>query len=354
MRKIQGYKLKGKDIFVGLEDSKRTWKLCIRSNKMVIDQTSMPTEYENLIRYLTREYPECRIKLIYESGFSGFWLHDLLESDGIDCIVTPAHTVTEAKVNKVKTDKRDALRLAKNLENGDYKECYVPDRERREDRQISRTLIQIQKDIIRTKNQIRALLKFHGLEKGLCNKDKWTEKDYLNLEKLEVSYSLKVSLSSLLNLLKFLLEENRKLRKELLNLMKKQRYARSVELKKSCPGIGRLTAIRLTLEWGDMEHFRNGKAISSFTGLTSSEFSTGENIRKGRITLQGRGVIRGWLIQCSWASIKKDPALLKKFQNVHKNSGSKKKAIVAVARTLTVRMRAIELKDEPYVKGVIE
>jgi transposase len=353
MRKIQNYTLKGKDIFIGLEDSKRTWKINIRCNKMEIKQLSIPAEYENLIGYLSREYPECRIKLMYESGFSGFWLHDQLESDGVDCIVTPAHTVTMEKVSKVKTDKRDARRLAINLENGDYKECYVPDKETREDRQISRVLTQIQVDITRTKNQIRGLLKFHGLEKGL-NERKWTDKDYLELEKLKTSYSLQICLTTYLTILKTLLEEEKKLKAELLKLMKKDKYQKSANLKESCPGIGKLTAIRLTLEWGDMGRFKDGKSIASFTGLTCSEYSTGEEIRKGRITGQGRGIIRGWIIQCSWASIKTDAALMTKFQNVWKNSGSKKKAIIAVGRKLVVRMRAIELKNQRYLKGILE
>lgn len=353
MRKIQGYRVKNKDIFIGLEDSKKTWRLCVRCEGMIIDQVSMPAEYDNLIRYLRNGFPECRIKLIYEAGFSGFWLHDFLISDGIECIVTPPHTVTQEKVNKVKTDKIDARRLAMNLENRDYKSCYVPDRERREDRQINRTLTQIQKNIKREKNRIRGLLKFHGLEKGLPER-KWTNKDYLNLENMNINHSLKVSLNSLLRMLKMFLDEEKELKKELLDLIKKERYSRSVEIKKSCPGIGKLTAIRLTVEWGDMGRFRSGKSISSFNGLTSSEYSTGETVRKGRITSQGSRSVRGWLIQCSWASIKKDPVLLTKFQNVYNNSGSRKKAIVAVARKLSVRIRAIELKDQSYEIGVIE
>ena len=55
---------------------------------------------------------------MYEAGFQGFWLHDLLEKDGIDCIVTPPNKVVQEKDNRVKTDKVDARRLAKNLENG--------------------------------------------------------------------------------------------------------------------------------------------------------------------------------------------------------------------------------------------
>jgi len=134
---------------------------------VVVDQASMPADYANLISYLRRQYPGCTIQLIYEAGFAGFWLHDLLVADGIDCIVTPAHLVTQEKVNRVKTDRIDARRLAKNLEHQDYVRCHVPDRELREDRQISRTLNQIQQVIVATKNRLRKFLDFHGLNGDL-------------------------------------------------------------------------------------------------------------------------------------------------------------------------------------------
>jgi len=163
MRKMQEYILKGNRIFIGLEDSKKTWKVCVRSDRMIVHETSMPAEYEIFKTYLMNHFPDCTITVMYEAGFQGFWLHDLLEEDGIDYIVTPANKVTWAKDDRVKTDKRDARRLAQNLENGDYVSCHVPDRERREDRQISRTLTQVQKDITATKNRIRRFLDYHGL-----------------------------------------------------------------------------------------------------------------------------------------------------------------------------------------------
>ena len=94
----------------------------------------MLAKYEVLQAYLMNRYPDCEITVMYEAGFQGFWLHDLLEDDGVKCIVTPPNKVTQAKDDRVKTDKRDARRLAQNLENGDYVSCHVPDRERREDR----------------------------------------------------------------------------------------------------------------------------------------------------------------------------------------------------------------------------
>jgi len=353
MRKMQKHIVKSNRIFIGLEDSKRTWKICVRCDKMIVHETSMPAEYKVLHRYLLNKFPDCQIQVMYEAGFSGFWLHDKLQTDGIECIVTPAHKVTQPKVSKVKTDKVDARRLALNLESGDYSRCFVHDKELREDRQISRTLNQIQSKITSTKNQIRKFLDFHGLNGDLPS-GAWNSSQYESLKFFKLNKPLQICLHTYLDLLDYLLEVKDELLEQLKELSKKERYSKSVALKESHPGIGWLTAIRFTLEWGDLSRFRDGKRFASFTGLTASEYSTGESVHRGRITSQGSGKIRAWLIQSAWRAIKLDPVLLHKYQSVWKNSGSKKKAIVAVARKLAVRIRAVELSGQPYTISVIE
>jgi len=353
MRKMQSYIIKGKQIFVGLEDSKKSWKLCVRSEGHVVHETSMPSDYENLRRYLLGRYPDCRVKLMYEAGFGGFWLHDRLESEGIECVVTPAHLVTQEKVNKVKTDRVDARRLARNLENGDYQFCRVPDRERREDRQLVRTLSQIGKLIKATKNRIRKFLDFHGLN-GDLPAGKWGDRRYRELSKLSLGGPLQKCLDAYLKMLEELQAHAKDLETALKELCNKERYRESVKSKQSLPGVGWLSAIRFTLEWGDLSRFPSGKEFGSFTGLTSSEYSSGESICRGSITKQGSRQVRAWLIQCAWRAIKYDPVLLSKYQSVRSNSGNERKAIVAVARKLAVRMRAVELSGEPYCAGVIE
>ncbi|MBA7585775.1 hypothetical protein ES708_27764 [subsurface metagenome] len=353
MRKMQEYIVKSNRIFVGLEDSKKTWKVCVRCDRMIVHEASMPAKYEVLQAYLKNKYPECTISVMYEAGFQGVWLHDLLTEDGIHCIVTPANMVTQAKDNRVKTDKRDARRLAQNLENGDYVSCHVFDREHREDRQISRTLSQVQKDIITEKNRIRRFLDCHGLN-GNLKAGAWHDKDYRDLASLDLPHSLKISLNMYLRILKLCLAIKEELCDELRALCKKERYKVGVSAKSSSPGIGWFTAIRLTLEWGDMSRFRTGKHIASFTGLTSREYSTGETIRRGRITGQSSKYVRSWLIECAWRVIKKDPVLLDKYRRVWRNSGSKKKAIVAVARKLAVRLWALEMTGQHYCIGIVE
>lgn len=353
MRKICKIIAERQDVFVGLEDSKRTWKLNVRVQRRCVARISMPTNYSQLLNYFKEHYPSCRINVIYEAGFQGFWLHDNLMKDGIKCVVTPPHTVTEEKNSLIKTDGIDSARLAQNLENGDYKACHVPLPKRRNDRQISRTLWQIQKDITRTMNRMRRFLEFHGINVGIEGSGRWGTKAYRKAMAMQMEGSIGISWGMLVATLDHLQTQKKELRQTLVHLSQEEDYKVAVRLYSSVPGIGWFTAIRLALEWGDLRRFKNGKAFSHFLGLVCKENSTGETVRRGRITGMGSRTVRSWLIECSWMAIGKDPVLRKKFSDVWLHSGSKKKAIVAVARKLAGRLRSIFLSGQEYQLGVV-
>ena len=357
MRKVQEFVVKGKEVFVGLEDSKRKWKICVRSGRRVIHECTMDAKYEVFRGYLGNKFPECKIKVMYEAGFSGFWLRDELVRDGIECVVTPPHTVTQEKCQKQKNDRIDCRRLSKNLENGDFRACDVPDKQRREDRQVSRLYGQIHSDITMVKNRIRRCLEFHGLDRNFPS-GRWLERQYRELEQrlisLEISHSLLFSFRSLLGELENLRQQKKLALSELSRLAKSERYNSTVKILTSVPGIGPLTAIRLALEWGDVRRFRRKENFASFLGLIPGDYSTGEQDRKGHITKQGSRAVRRWLIESAWVCIRKDPVMLDKFNRVVHNSGSAKKAIVAVARKLALRIRSVLIAQQPYVVGVLE
>jgi transposase len=350
------YTVKNKEIFIGLEDSKKTWKVCARSHKVTVNEASMPADYEILKNYFNNKFPGCTIHVIYEAGFRGFELHDQLKADGYDCIVTPPHTVTQEKTQRLKNDRIDCRRLAKNLESGDYHTCHVPDRKLREDRQISRLYDQIQHDITRECNRIRRTLEFHGLDNqfqaGSWYRSNY-KKAYESITKMDISPSLKFDFNIMFNELFHLWELQNQVLKELNILAKSEAYKADVDLLRSAPGIGILTAIRLILEWGSLERFERKAAFSSFLGLIPSEYSSGETEHKGHITKQGNRLVRSWLIECSWRALKYDPVLLEKFNAVVRSSGSRKKAIVAVARKLANRLRFVLIHKTPYTIGLV-
>jgi transposase len=353
----QIYILRKEKVFVGLDDSKKTWSLCIRSAGVIVHETSMPAKYEVLRNYFNNRFPECAIQVIYEAGFRGFGLHDQLVADGWECVVTPPHTVTEEKAQRKKNDRTDCRRLAKNLENGDYGKCFIPDKMLREDRQISRTCGQVQADITRVCSRIRRMLEFHGLDDGLPA-GQWSRAAYArlreNLSQLELSDSLRFSFEIMFRELENLRQLKRELVLRLGKLARSEHYRNSVKLLMSAPGIGELTAIRLALEWGDVGRFGRKEEFVSFLGLVPSEYSSGEKEHRGHITKQGNRLVRRWLTESSWVAIRHDPVLLDKFRRVVSHCGSKKKAIVAVARKLALRLRRALLRGDPYVVGVME
>jgi len=357
MKERRGYILRNEKVFVGLDDSKKTWSLCVRSGGTIVHETSMPARYEVLHNYFNNKFPECQIEVMYEAGFRGFELHDQLVADGWDCVVTPPHTVTQEKVQRKKNDRTDCRRLAKNLENGDYHSCFVPDKGLREDRQISRTYGQVQTDITRVRNRIRRMLEFHGLDNDLPA-GRWSGTAYnrlrQHLAEIEMSDSLWFSFEVMFRELEHLQQLKKELLLKLRKLAKNDRYKESVRLLMSAPGIGMLTATRLMLEWGDVSRFGRKEEFASFLGLVPSDYSSGDQEHRGHITKQGNRSVRRWLVESSWIAIRYDPVLLEKFRQVLRHCGSKKKAIVAVARKLALRLRRALLSGEPYVIGVME
>lgn len=356
MNKLMNYIVKNKEIFIGLEDSKKTWKVCVRSEKVTINEASMPADYEVLRNYLSNKFPDCRIHVMYEAGFRGFELHDKLKSDGYYCIVTPPHTVTQEKTQRQKNDRIDCRRLAKNLESGDYHTCHVPGRKLREDRQISRLYEQLQRDITRESNRIRRTLEFHGLDHQFQGGSWYRthyKKAYERIAKMDISSSLKFDFNIMFNKLFYLWELQKQVLKEITILAKSEAYKSDVDLLKSAPGIGILTSIRLVLEWGSLDRFHRKAEFSSFLGLIPSEYSSGDTERKGHITKQGNRLVRSWLTECSWRALKYDPVLFEKFNAVVRSSGSRKKAIVAVARKLASRLRFVLIHKTPYIIGLV-
>ena len=133
--------------------------------------------------------------------------------------------------------------------------------------------------------------------------------------------------------------------------LRKQAHAEKEthEIIESLPGIGLITARILANELGDMQQFSSVKQLYSFTGLTPREHSSGEHIRLGHISRQGRSLLRKILVQSAWIAIRTDSSLQYLFAHLSKRIGAKK-AIVAIARRLIGRVRAC-LRDKKRYKN---
>ena len=130
--------------------------------------------------------------------------------------------------------------------------------------------------------------------------------------------------------------------------LKQQAQQDSLEVTyRSAPGIGPLSSHILANELGDMSQFVNERQLFSDTGLTPSEHSSGDAIRRGHITRQGNPRVRHGLWEAAWTAIRKDQDLSNFYERLYPRTG-KKKAIVAVARKLIGRIRSAFLQGVLY------
>lgn len=333
----------GKDIYVGIDVHKRSYSVYVSVERTKIKQWRMPASARKLTEQLQRHYGEGHIHTVYEAGFSGFDLHRELTTGGIDSLVVHAAAVETAAHNRIKTDKRDAQKLAIQLESGRLSSIRIPTREEERKRLLSRTRAQLVKARTRLKIQMRMKAHQFGLI-GAEDRREMSHRFVQDLLDCAVGEEFTLSISALLEVWKSLDIQIKRLEQQL----KEQAAADPNEATyRSAPAVGPISARVLSNELGDMKQFQNERQLFSYTGLTPSEHSSGQRIHKGRITKQGNAHLRGILIELAWRALRKDPGLAQHYQHLSARMESKQ-AIVAVARKLIGRIRAAFRKGELY------
>ncbi len=127
-----------------------------------------------------------------------------------------------------------------------------------------------------------------------------------------------------------------------------EQYRDRVNILTSIPGVGLITAMEVLLELQDVDRFQKADQITAYVGLTPSQYSSADKVRMGRITRIGKNSLRSVLVEASWTLIRKDKELRLKYERIKRRAGGKR-AIVAIARTLLIRMRRILINEEFYI-----
>ncbi len=345
------FSVRGKEVFVGIDVHKESWQVTVRTEGEEVFHGRIASDYRVLRRMLNR-FAGSKMKVAYEAGPCGFGLHDQLNADGIEGIVVPPSLIPIESGNKVKTDKRDSRKLARLLESNMLKRVHILTPEDRADRELlwtRRQIVEHRNDVAR---QIKSKLLFYGIRSPFSAKAGWSKGFIRWIKDLNWEWgSVKVSLESLIELYEYLTVQIVGLNRKVAELSRSDKYRGRVKLLRSVPGIGTLIAMEILVEIQDMVRFKRAEELASYIGLTPSEFSTGQYVRQGRITRCGNKRVRTCLVEASWVLIQKDLGLRKKYDRLKQWRGGKR-AIIAIARHLIIRIRRILLNQEPYVVGV--
>jgi transposase len=334
------------DLFVGIDLHKQRWHVTIRTRDVELFSASIPGTWESLHRILAR-YSGHSVQAVYEAGYFGFRLHDRLVDHGIPCIVTPPSLIPQEYGNRVKTDRRDSSKLAHLLAKGMLKRVWVPSEEERYHRQVVRRRRQLVRDRVRTQSRIKAELGFHGvhLEEP---RGGWTKIYVAKLRRIDFGNRwMQESFNRLLEQYEFLSVQIDKQTQLLRELSQTDLYRNRVAILQSIPGVGMISAMELLLELQDVSRFRRAEQLAAYVGLTPSQYSSADKVRMGRITGIGKDTLRSLLVEASWTLIRKDQAMREKYERIKIRSGGKR-AIVAIARTLLLRMRRMLLNERAY------
>jgi transposase len=335
----------GEAVYIGIDQGLNKWVYAIRWGGEQRQSFAGPSELSHL-QALVKKFAPNEVYIAHEASGFGYqisrWAQDCTDQV-VRVTVVPPSTIEQKPGLRVKTDRIDARKLARKLEQGELKAVWVPTVEQEQARQISRTQEQMAKERRRAQIQVRSLLKAHGYKAPQATKS-WSS--YMRwLEQLSLPEALQQCVRSLVGMREHAAKSEQELMRQLRKMSRAESYAKPVQLwTNEVVGIGWLSAIRIVLELGDVERFPRRGSLPHYLGITPSEYSTGDDVQRGGVLRCGPARVRSWLIESAWVAVRRDPQLKELFYRIagpSPSTGQRKVAIVAVAHRLAIKLRAL-------------
>jgi transposase len=239
-------------------------------------------------------------RYVYEAGPCGYALYRQLRALGADCVVAAPSKIERAPGARVKTDRVDAVKLARQLRSGTIPAVWVPDPEDEALRDLTRARQTAQEELQRAKQRVTKLL----LRLDLRPPDgttAWTKayRSWLQEQRLPFASQQVVLEEGLLALAEAEARVER-LTNHLATAAKTAARAPVIERLLAMRGIGLITATTLVAELGDITRFGSPRQLMSYAGLTPTEDSSGARVRRGGITHLGNAHVRHVLGEMAW------------------------------------------------------
>lgn len=346
---------KGQKIFIGIDVHARSWEVAVLTESGFAERHSQAPSAKVLFDFLRRHFPEGEYHAVYESGFSGFSTYYALKEYNIDCVVTHAADVPTTQYEKVmKTDKVDALKLARSLRAYEIRPIYIRERENIDDRSVVRIRKTIQKHLGGYRSRGKHMLHCNGVEmpERFAKPGthwsrafiKWLKEDVTLLSPTRKSLDLLIMQVETLR--STLLTATRELRR--LTLL--DRYKDNYWLLMGIPGIGTIVAMSILTEIYDVTRFKNERQFASYLGLVPTCHDSGDNESRGEKTFRGNKQLGQMIIETCWVAIYRDYGLGRAYI-AYKRKMKPQEAIVKVARKMSNIIFSVlknKRKYEPY------
>jgi transposase len=255
-------------------------------------------DIDKLIRQLQSKSKQ--LVFVYEAGPCGYWLYRYLTKKGHSCWVVAPSLIPKKTCARVKTDRRDAMQLARLMRSGDLTPVYVPAVDDEAIRDLSRAREDTLRDLKAAKLRLKAFLLRHDIRyTGRAN---WSPAHLRWLSEVVCpTPAQQIVFQEYVQTVTEQTERLGRLELELHEQVKTWRLAPVVEALQALRGVQFTVAVTTVAELGDLTRFEHPRQLMNYLGLTPSEYSSGGRRQQGSITKTGNSHARRALVEGAWA-----------------------------------------------------
>jgi transposase len=237
---------------------------------------------------------------VYEAGPCGYWLYRYLTKKGYDCWVVAPSLIPKKPGDRVKTDRRDAVQLARLARSGDLTAVYVPKVEDEAIRDLTRAREDTIRDLKSAKFRLKAFLLRHDIR--YTGRATWGPAHLRWLSEVVCpTPPQQIVFQEYVRAVNEHTERVQRLEQELQDQVKSWRLHPVVEALQALRGVQFTVAVTMVAEIGDLTRFDTPRELMKFLGLIPSEYSSGEQRRQGSLTKAGNAHARRALVEGAWA-----------------------------------------------------
>ena len=300
--------------FVGLDVHKDSITVAVaRNNGEKAEQLkTIPNDLNRLVRILKRIGKPGSLRCCYEAGPTGYGLVRNLSKKGYDCQVIAPSLIPRRPGDRIKTDQRDAARLAQFLRSGELTPIHVPGDETEALRDLVRARADAKADERAARHRLSKFLLRH--DRRFPRKTSWTKAHIEWIESQRFNHSAQDAvLREYLQAVEQIGARIERLDRDIETAVESCESKELIKALQAFRGIRILTAASIVAEIGDFRRFASATDFMSFVGLVPSEHSSGSSRRQGGITKSGNHHVRRLLVESAW-SYRFKPRLSRKIR----------------------------------------
>ena len=288
--------------YVGLDVHKETIAVSVAETDggEVCYLGEVPNTADSVVKLVQRLRTEgAKLSFCYEAGPCGYGLHRQLLDLGQDCQVVAPSLIPRKPGDRVKTDRRDSLNLARLHRAGELTAVWVPDGAQEALRDLTRAREDMKHIQLQAKQRLLGFLLRHG--KRFEGKDNWTQAHFRWFEEVKFGQPLQqIVFQEYVDSVQAITRRVAAFDEQMESAARNSVFWPVIEGLMALRGVKLITATTIVAEIGDLRRFANAPQLMAYLGVVPSEHSSGESKSRGGITKTGNGHVRRVLVEAAW------------------------------------------------------